>query len=277
MFLMLFAACGSKKAPTAPTSGAPPAWLEGTAVPGTPKRWICDERCIEAHRSTCKTDAVWRIRLAPAAGGWDLVASATGLLRVSLQTRTLFTIDSRVAVACIAGCGGEPGACVPYPFGISVSTGKGTDACAREATSDGVWQGLPSRRIVLSCGESRTTVVVVPELVGARDALIRAGAMPADDLSIALGGLAVAAEVNGRLLEFVSNVEAARCAELELPEGWPVKSDPGDVERADAAWKVAVDSVTKDVEAGRTSAPGSMATMFSIVEPAFCHAFSRVE
>lgn len=180
-------------------------------------------------------------------------------------------------MACIKGCSQEPGACLPYPFGISVSTGNGTDACAREATSDGVWQGLPSRRIVLTCGEVRTIIVVVPGLAGARDALVHAGAMPADDLSIALGGLAVAAEVNGTLIEFASSVEMARCSELALPEGWPVTSELGDIERADAAWKTAVHSLTKEVEAGRTSAPASAAEMFSLVEPAFCHAFSRLK
>jgi hypothetical protein len=217
------------------------------------------------------------VQLAPAAGSWDLVISSTGLLRVSSRGRTMFTIDSKIALACIAGCSEEPGACVPYPFAINVSTGSGSERCTRAVTTDGVWQGLPSRRISLTCGGTRTTIVVVPELQRARDALILAHVMPADDLSVAMGGLAVAAEVNGALIEFVSSVEVAACADLSLPDGWPVKSDLGDVEHADLAWKDAVQSINRDVEAGRAPAPASAAAMFSLVDPAFCHAFSRLE
>jgi hypothetical protein len=270
----LLAACaGSGAVTSSPRSTGGDDDRVGTLIAGQPTRHLCGAACIRAHENVCKDDRIWRVKLAPDVGGWQLTVAATGLVRFSVGERALFSVDSRIALGCLPQCGQGAGTCLPYPFVFRLATLSGLSSCERRVTAGAPWHGWQTSRVELTCAERNVTIVVVPALAALRESLVLAGAIPEDDVSRTLDGLAVAAEFQQRRYELVKHVEPGTCAELRVPAAFSMRERAEDVADADVAWRQASQLVQTEAAEGKRAKPTSVTGMFDSIDGEFCRAF----
>jgi hypothetical protein len=245
----------------------------GTLIAGQPTRRLCDSACVRAHEKVCKADRIWRIKLAPEVGGWQLTVAVTGLVRFSVGERALFSVDSRIALGCLPRCGQGAGTCLPYPFVFRLATLSGLSSCERRVTAGTPWHGWQTSRVELTCAERNVTIVVVPELAALRESLVLAGAIPEDDVSRTLDGLAVAAEFQQRRFELIKHVEPGTCADLRVPPHFSMRERAEDAADADTAWREASQLLQAEAAEGKRAQPTSVTGMFDSIDGEFCRAF----
>jgi hypothetical protein len=201
---------GLGAAPSPPPSDAAPPRACGPADPVA---------CVEARQASCVAGGDKAYRLATGNLG-TVTVSAVGLLRLDFGGKQMFGVDGHDWLACMPTCpgGAATPVCIPYHFKLTIS-GEVEPACAAQPTEPTTWHDRPAQRLRWSCPSATIEMLLVPELVPARDALLEVGAIASRSRLAQLDGLVVQMKVGTEVVFDIGSVDQVPCRELEIPAG----------------------------------------------------------